>query len=89
MISGQTKTIPDIARLIEPAIKKIQKGHPNSLDRAVQANVNHVASELRKTAFLAPLLSQNQVDVVGGVYHLETGKVGLFTLTPKLDKKLC
>ncbi|MEM7174933.1 MAG: carbonic anhydrase [Chlamydiota bacterium] len=75
VVNGQIKDIPKIAHLIDPAIKGVKKGQPDTLDRAVQANVEHVVNQLKQAPFLAPLLKGNGVALVGGVYHLETGKV--------------
>jgi carbonic anhydrase len=60
---------------IEPALKEPGDGLP---ERAVVANVRHtVQSLVEAKPILADLVAGGKLRVVGGVYHLATGKVTL------------
>ena len=75
VVNHQTGDIQSIAELIEPAVKVATKESGNLLENAIQANVENVVKQLKQTPFMSTLLQQNKVAVMGGVYHLATGKV--------------
>lgn len=79
VVQGQTGDIPAIAKLIQPAVKTAKKESGNLIENAIDANVQRVVEKLRQTKFLKPLIKQGKVTVIGGVYHLETGKVELIS----------
>lgn len=61
---------------IRPAIERSKKGTGSLLARAVRANVDLVAENLRGShPILFEHLSQGTVKVVGAVYDLETGAI--------------
>ena len=70
--------LPEIVRAIEPAVKKARGQTGNTLLNTIKANVVFNVNKL-KTAkpVIAELVEQKQVQVVGGLYHLKTGKVEL------------
>lgn len=67
---GTTKDIEEVARLIQPSI---QKGA--TLEESVKANVLRVVKELKSSSVINRLINQKKINVVGGYYHLESGKV--------------
>ncbi len=70
--------LPEMVRAIEPAVKKARGQTGNTLLNTIKANVIFNVNKL-KTAkpIIAQLVEQKQVQVVGGLYHLKTGKVEL------------
>lgn len=77
---NNTKDIESIAKFIKPVIKPNQ-----SLDQAIEANIRHSVSVLRKSAPIAKLIKEGKIDVVGGFYDLNTGEVRLLE---NLDSKM-
>jgi carbonic anhydrase len=78
VLNHQTKDIEPIAKNIETAIhnNKINFSN-NALENAIKANVRWVVQELRKNELIANLIKEKKIEVVGGYYHLDTGKVEL------------
>lgn len=72
VLEGKDEDIPSVAALIEPAIK----GSPN-LEAAVKANVRSIVKQLKDSAFVRDGIAKKRVDVVGGYYNLNSGKVAL------------
>jgi len=70
--------LPEMVRAIEPAVEKARGQTGNTLLNTIKANVVFNVNKL-KTAkpIIAELVEQKQVQVVGGLYHLKTGKVEL------------
>lgn len=64
VLTDNASTIPDIARKIRPAIKG-----DRTLEKATKDNVRAVVAELKK--------QYPKLQVVGGYYHLASGKVEL------------
>ncbi len=77
-LQHQTGDIEPVAEHIEAALKagKIAFA-PSSLESAIKANVRWVIQELRQEKALAKLMEEKKLEVVGGYYHLESGKVEL------------
>jgi carbonic anhydrase len=72
VLSGNTKEIEDVAKLIEPAIQ----GQKNlSIEQAVKANIQYVVTHLKSTPLLRRYLTEGKIKIVGGYYDLESGKV--------------
>lgn len=80
VLDGTTKDIEDVAALIEPAVKPFRNFQGNYLENAIVSNVENVVSHLSQNKVLAPLIAQNQLQVVGAYFSLTTGEV---TLLPK------
>ncbi|HEU4743034.1 MAG TPA: carbonic anhydrase [Meiothermus sp.] len=64
--------------LIEPILPAIREakglaGDPTCL--AVRINVRNMIAKLEADELLAPLVKSGKLKIVGGVYHLESGKV--------------
>lgn len=65
---------------ITPAIEPVLGGTGDVADRAVRANVRHVVDRVRSSApILADLVERGEMDVLGAVYDLATGRVELIT----------
>ena len=75
VLAGQTAEIDQIARLIEPALKECRKGTAPVLDQCVKSNVNHVVKQIKEDSRISKYIIEGQVDVVGGYYDLNTGRV--------------
>jgi carbonic anhydrase len=71
--------IADLVRAMKPGIAPVLTQSGGDLEqRAVVANVRHNVEQLKQaTPILAPMVTKNEVRVVGGVYDLATGKVTL------------
>lgn len=75
VLSGNTDGIKTIAGMIEPSVKNLSAKDPQALEKAIKANVVNSVKAIRQSPDLQPLIAQNKVRVVGGYYHLETGRV--------------
>lgn len=73
VLQHQTQEIPHIARRIAPVIKK-----GSSLKQAIYDNLEHITSTLKTRPVLKELIDQGKLQVVGGYYHFQTGKVDFF-----------
>jgi carbonic anhydrase len=60
---------------LSPAVRQVAGKPGDRLENAVQANVQHVLTELRKSPVLGPLEKSGKVKLVGAYYELDTGKV--------------
>ena len=70
--------IADLVRAMQPGIEPVLDRPGDRATNAVQANVLHNVERLRRAQpILADLADRGAVRVVGGVYDLATGKVGL------------
>jgi len=75
--SGHGSEIPDTAKLIDPAVAKA-KGMPGDpLDNAIAENVRLNVKALSEWEPLAKMVQSGQIQIVGAVYNLDTGKVTL------------
>lgn len=76
VLNRNTKDIETVARLIEPAI-----GTAPDVESAVKANVRSVVKQLKNTPIISRMIQEEKLDVVGGYYHLKSGKVEFLDLT--------
>jgi carbonic anhydrase len=72
VMAGKTADIEDVARLIKPAIKQSK-----DIESAIKANVRWVVNSVKKSPMIKKYMADGKIDVVGGYYHLGTGKVEL------------
>lgn len=77
VLDKNTKDIDAIANKIEPAIQGISPEEKNALQKAVQANVHQVVTQLSISPVLAQLLKLGKLKIVGGYYDLLSGEVFL------------
>ena len=77
VLKGQTQDIEPVADKIKEALKIEQKLSDNALENAIKANVHNVVKQLRAIPFIAQLIKEKKLEVVGGYYKLESGKVEL------------
>lgn len=72
--------LPALVRAIKPAIDKVRGEPGDMLLNAIKANVLFNVNKLKNAApIVSQLVEQGKVKVVGGLYHLKTGKVELLT----------
>ena len=74
VLKGQAEAIEPIASKIKEAVKGLSKEN-SSLEEAIKANVRNVVQQVKANPAIAKLISEKKVEVVGGYYHLQTGKV--------------
>lgn len=77
VLKNQTQDIEPIAEKIREAIKANPELSNNPLESAIKANVHSVVKQLRTNPLIAQLIKEKKLEVVGGYYHLESGKVEL------------
>lgn len=78
VLQNKTQEIEAVAELIEPAVIKsrtIKDGNP--LENAVKTNVMMVVNQLKLAPVIKKLIQEKKIEVVGGYYHLGSGKVEL------------
>ena len=56
-------------------MKKTRNLKGNHLVNAITANINQVVEQIQRTPVLTKLIEKKKLKIVGGYYHLETGKV--------------
>jgi carbonic anhydrase len=71
--------LPELIRELKPAVDvAIKSGEKDLLGAAITANVRLVTEEIAGAGpILAPLAKDKKIKVVGGVYDLASGRVGL------------
>jgi carbonic anhydrase len=78
VVNGRGSDLQAIGKMIEPAVAQAKKESKNNvLDRAIELNVEHMVDQLKAVPFIKAAVGQQKLQVVGGVYDLETGKVNL------------
>jgi carbonic anhydrase len=72
--------LPGLVENLKPAVEKAQAESGSLLDNATRDNVLLNMQKLQTSQpVLAPLVEQNKLKVVGGIYDLTTGKVNLIS----------
>ena len=70
--------MPSLVEAIEPAVKAVSKQGEDTLGNAIRQNViDNVAKLKSTTPLLSAAVEQGKLKVVGGIYRLGDGKVGL------------
>ncbi|KAF3363337.1 Carbonic anhydrase [Chlamydiales bacterium STE3] len=77
VLNGQTQDIEAIAELIGPAIKKVDPKNNHAFENAIKSNVGAVVQQLKNSQVMQKLMAAKKINVVGGYYHLGSGKVEL------------
>lgn len=75
--SKEPGPIADLLKLIDPALQKIKLNGPYAatLAAAVEANVRWSVEQLAANPAAKPMIRNDKIKLVGGVYDLETGTV--------------
>jgi carbonic anhydrase len=74
-LSGQTGDIPETAKEIEPAVAKSKSMSGDALDNATSENVRLTVRKLSTWTPLAEMVKAGNLQIVGAVYHLDSGRV--------------
>ena len=74
-LSGQTEDIPETAKEIEPAVTKSKSMSGDALDNAITENVRLTVQRLSTETPLAEMVKAGDLQIVGAVYHLDSGRV--------------
>jgi carbonic anhydrase len=74
-LSGQTGDIPETAKEIEPAVAKSKSMPGDPLDNAISENVRLAVQKLSTWTPLAKMIKAGNLQIVGAVYHLDSGRV--------------
>lgn len=76
VLSGKIDNdIQDIAPLIMPLMKHTKSQPGNPLVNLIKANIHNVVQILKNDPLLVNFVKEKNVKIVGGYYHLDTGKV--------------
>lgn len=75
VLAGQTQDIEPIAEKIQAALKDAKKFSDNPLENAIKANINGAIRQLKEIPLFAKLIAEKKLEIVGGYYQLESGKV--------------
>jgi carbonic anhydrase len=74
-LSGHTGDIPETAKEIEPAVAKSKAMSGDALDNAIAENVRLTVHKLSTWTPLAEMVKAGDLQIVGAVYHLDSGRV--------------
>lgn len=76
-VPGHIQSIIDYIKT-EPEENELDKNDPKFLNKAIIANIKHGVHYLKiSEPILSELFKNGQIDIVGGIYKLETGEVEL------------
>ena len=75
VVQKNTQSIPEIAALVQKALAQQKIEGELTVEKAVKANVRYTVDKLKQDKTIDSYIQQNKVKVVGGYYHLESGKV--------------
>jgi carbonic anhydrase len=75
VLAGQTQDIEPIAEKIQAAIKGAKKFSDNPLENAIKANIYGAVRQLKEIPLFTKLISEKKLEIIGGYYNLENGKV--------------
>lgn len=76
------RDFPEIVKKLAPAFKalshlKDEHNQKPTLERAIKTNVQYVRDQLRAIPLLSQLIKENRLNIIGGYYSLDDGKVTL------------
>lgn len=76
VVQGTTQDIPFIAKLIRPSVIQAKSENPsNLLERSIDLNALRMASKVKQSPIVNPLVQNGSVNVYAGYYDFTTGKV--------------
>lgn len=74
--------VQEVLTAIQPAVQATKGESGNLLEKTIKANVQHVEQKLKSSKpLLAKLFQESKLQIIGGYYHLESGKVELLDKT--------
>lgn len=76
VLAGQTQDIEPVANKIQEALAGKNKSDI-TLEYAIKANVKNVVNEIKANPAIAKLINEKKLEIVGGYYQLQSGKVQL------------
>lgn len=80
VIKNQTSDLPEIAKLISPAIQSIEKDDNSlNLERAIKTNALNMKAYLEKNEKLQKLIHDKKIEIHAAYYNLKTGIVELLS----------
>ena len=74
-LSGQTGDIPETAKEIDQAVAKSKSMPGDALENAIAENVRFTVQKLSTSTPLAEMVKAGDIQIVGAVYHLDSGRV--------------
>ncbi|WP_026184856.1 carbonic anhydrase [Salinispora vitiensis] len=75
--------LAEIVTALQPAYEKVaETGGDDPIDAMVRAQIELVANELRSNPGLAPLVTKQELAIVGAYYSLDTGAVEVLSGAP-------
>jgi carbonic anhydrase len=77
VVNGNTRDIEAVASLIQPAAYKTRLEPENRLENTIRENVRIVVKQLRSSRVISKLIQEKKIDVVGGYYNFQSGRVEL------------
>jgi carbonic anhydrase len=77
VINKTTKDIEAVASLIAPAARKTRGQTENRLENTIKENVKGVVQQLKLSPVISKLMKEKKVDVLGGYYNFQSGRVEL------------
>ena len=86
VLAGQGNAIEPIGSKIEAALKEFDKGDHSDTEKAIKANIRYAVQQLRESPSIKKLIADKKVEVVGGYFHLSTGKVEICCDLPQPAK---
>lgn len=75
--SGEPQELAELLNRIRPAIASVdrQQQHEQRIAAAVDANARASVKQLREVPSIAKAIKEKNVEVVGAVYHIDSGKI--------------
>jgi carbonic anhydrase len=72
-----------VLQAIVPAVERARQAEGDPLQNAIEFNVRDVVAQLRRSEpVLAPRVRRGELEIVGGLYDVETGAVDLISALP-------
>lgn len=77
VVKKQTAGFEAITKFIEPSIRVAQQKPDFDLRKGIEANILNSVRRVKASPVIQNLIVEKKIDVVGGYYNLDTGKVEL------------
>lgn len=79
VVKKQTEGFEAITKLIEPSIRIAQQKPDFDLRKGIEANILNSVRRVKASPVIQNLIQKKKIDVVGGYYNLDSGKVELLS----------